>query len=73
MERKAFIPSIRPTSVSLSLLAQLGQLRNEARDLEGELETTKQNLRTVVERKNELLDQMKKLNSTISESRKRRD
>ena len=57
----------------MSLLAQLDQLRKEARDLEGELETTKQNLRTVVERKNELLDQMKKLNSTISESRKRRD
>lgn len=57
----------------MSLLAQLGQLRKEARDLEGELESTKQNLRATVERKNAILEQMKKLNATISESRKRRD
>lgn len=57
----------------MSLLAQLGQLRKEARDLEGELESTKQSLRTMVERKNELLEQMKRLNSTVAESRKRRD
>jgi len=57
----------------LSLLAQLNQLRKEARDLEGQLENTKQSLRETVERKNQLLDQMKELNSKVADSRKRRD
>lgn len=57
----------------MSLLAQLSQLRREARELEGELEKAKQDLREHIERKNQLLEQVKRLNSTISENRKRRD
>ena len=57
----------------MSLLAQLSQLRKEARDLEGQLESTKQRLRETVERKNQLLEQIKGLNSKAAESRKRRD
>lgn len=57
----------------MSLLAQLSQLRNEARDLERQLESTKQALRGAVDRKNQLLDRMKELNSKVAESRKRRD
>jgi len=57
----------------LSLLTQLSQLRKEARELEEELVKTKQRLRSSIGHKNDLLEQVKKFNLSISESRKRRD
>lgn len=57
----------------MSLISELGLIRQEARELEKELEKTKQDLKDKIGRKNELLDKIRNLNQQIDENQLKRD